>query len=186
MCAGLINRAITVRETVAEVAAKGVDGVNVDYEGLNGTCQNGQTAQSMMTDFAHQLRAALPSGSYLSVDTYAGSAADPIGFYNVAGLNAYVDSFFVMAYDLEYSNYRRAPPGCTSFCLGPTAPLSGYYYNDTSTASQYIAAVPASKVILGVPYYGRKACVSGVAATRVSPSRISFGTARRMMKAFEA
>ena len=67
-----------------------------------------------------------------------------------------------MAYDLEYSNYRRAPLSCSSFCLGPTAPLTGYYYNDTSTASQYMAAVPASKVILGVPYYGRKACVKSV------------------------
>jgi len=65
----------------------------------------------------------------------------------------------VMAYDLEYSNYAHPPTSCSRFCLGPTAPLSGYYYNDTSTASQYKASVPASKVILGVPYYGRKACV---------------------------
>jgi len=159
MCAGLINRATTVSQAVAQVRAKGVDGLNVDYEGLNGTCQNGQTAQSMLTDFVRQLRSALPSGSYLSIDTYAGSAIDTLGFFDVASLNAYVDSFFVMAYDLEYSNARRAPVSCISFCLGPTAPLSGYYYNDTSTASQYISAVSASKVILGVPYYGRKACV---------------------------
>jgi spore germination protein YaaH len=161
MCAGLINRATTVMQAVAQVAAKGADGVNVDYEGLNGICQNGQSAQSMMTDFIRELRAALPGGSYLSVDTYASSAIDSLGFFNITGLNAYVDSFFVMAYDLEYSNYRYAPLGCGSFCLGPTAPLTGYYYNDTSTASQYISAVPASKVILGVPYYGRKACVGG-------------------------
>ncbi|HXN92768.1 MAG TPA: glycosyl hydrolase family 18 protein [Candidatus Sulfotelmatobacter sp.] len=162
MCAGLINRATTVGYAVGQVAAKGVDGLNVDYEGLNGTCQNGQTAQSMLTDFARQLRAALPSGSYLSIDTYASSAIDSLGFFDVRSLSSYVDSFFVMAYDLEYSNWRRAPASCSSFCLGPTAPLSGYYYNDTSTANQYIAAVPASKVILGVPYYGRKACVGGV------------------------
>jgi hypothetical protein len=65
-----------------------------------------------------------------------------------------------MAYDLEYSNYRRPPASCSSFCLGPTAPLAGYYYNDTTTASQYLGVVAPSKVILGVPYYGRKACVS--------------------------
>ncbi|HXJ49273.1 MAG TPA: hypothetical protein VNF91_08910, partial [Candidatus Acidoferrum sp.] len=73
MCAGLINRNTTVGQAVAQVTAKGVDGINVDYEGLNGTCQNGQTSQSMMTDFVRQLRAALPAGSYLSVDTYASS-----------------------------------------------------------------------------------------------------------------
>jgi len=162
MCAGLINRATTVAQAVAQASAKHVDGLNVDYEGLNGTCSNGQTSQSMLTDFARQLRAAMPSPAYLSIDTYASSAADTLGFFDVAGLNAYVDSFFVMAYDLEYSNWRRAPASCATFCLGPTAPLSGYYYNDTSTASQYASAVGASKVLLGVPYYGRKACVGGV------------------------
>jgi spore germination protein YaaH len=161
MCAALANRATVVSQTVAQVSAKGVDGVNIDFEGLGGTCaNNGQPAQTMMTDLANQLRAALPAGSYLSVDTYASSATDPAGFFDVAGLNAYVDSFFVMAYDLEYSNYKRPPLSCASLCLGPTAPLAGYYYNDTTTASQYIAAVSAAKVILGVPYYGRKSCVS--------------------------
>jgi spore germination protein YaaH len=160
MCAGLANRATTVSQTVAQIAAKGVDGVNLDYEGLNGTCPNGQTARAMMTDLAHQMKVAMPAGSYLSVDTYASSAADPLGFFDVPGLNSYVDSFFVMAYDLEYSNYRHLPPGCVSFCLGPTSPHSGYYYNDATTADEYRNVVPASKVILGVPYYGRKACVA--------------------------
>ncbi|MHB8491039.1 MAG: glycosyl hydrolase family 18 protein, partial [Solirubrobacteraceae bacterium] len=97
---------------------------------------------------------------YLSVDTYASSAADPLGFFDVAGMAGSADSFFVMAYDLEYANYSRPPTSCSSFCLGPTAPVGGYYYNDTTVAGQYLAAVPASKVILGVPYYGRKACVA--------------------------
>lgn len=160
MCAALANRATVASQTVAQVSAKGVDGVNIDFEGLSGTCPNGQTARAMMTDLANQLRTTLPAGSYLSVDTYASSASDPVGFFDVAGLNAYVDSFFVMAYDLEYSNDKRPPLSCATFCLGPTAPLSGYYYNDTTAASHYVATVSASKVILGVPYYGRKSCVS--------------------------
>jgi spore germination protein YaaH len=162
MCAGLAHANATVANTVAELKAKGVDGVNIDYEGLNGSCgtTDPSWARHAMTSFAASLHAALPAGSYLSVDTYASSAADSLGFFDVPGLGAYVDSFFVMAYDLEYSNYSRAPTNCSSFCLGPTAPLAGYYYNDTSTAAQYVAAVPASKVILGVPYYGRKACVA--------------------------
>jgi spore germination protein YaaH len=159
MCAGLTNRATTISAVASEVAAKGVDGVNLDYEGLNATCPNHLTTRSMMTSLAHDLRTALGAGPYLSVDTYASSAADGAGFFDVASLNAYVDSFFVMAYDLEYSNWSHAPLSCTKFCLGPTAPLTGYYYNDTNTAAQYIAKVGASKVILGVPYYGRKSCV---------------------------
>ncbi len=162
MCSGLMNGTATVTNIVSEVKAKGVDGVNLDYEGLNGSCgtNNPSWARQDFTNFTGLLRSKLPGGSYLSVDTYASSATDPAGFFDIAGLNAYVDSFFVMAYDLEYSNAGRPPTSCNGFCLGPTAPLSGYYYNDTSTASQYAATVPSSKVILGVPYYGRKACVS--------------------------
>ncbi len=161
MCAGISNYATTVTNTVAEVKAKGVDGVNVDYEGLNGSCNtsDGSWARHNFYNFVASLRSNLPAGSYLSVDTYASSAVDPMGFFDTGGLGAQADSLFVMAYDLEYSNWRRAPGNCSSFCLGPTAPLNGYYYNDTTTASQYIASVGANKVILGVPYYGRKSCV---------------------------
>src|SRR2546430_3114154 len=161
MCAGLAHASTTIAATVAQVKARGVDGVNVDYEGLNGYCgtSDAWAARHSFIYFVRALRSALPAGSYLTVDTYASSAADPAGFFDVRNLSASTDAFFVMAYDLEYSNYARAPLGCSRFCLGPTAPLSGYYYNDTSTASQYVAQVPASKVILGVPYYGRKSCV---------------------------
>ena len=164
MCAGLTNRANTVSQTVAAVAAKGADGVNLDYEGLNTTCPNGQTARAMMTDLAHQMRSALPAGSYLSVDTYASSAGDPAGFFDVAGMNPYVDSFFVMAYDSDWSNYNHPPLNCSRYCLNPVSPLTGYYYNDTRAASEYSAAVTGAKVILGLPYYGRFACVNSWAA----------------------
>jgi spore germination protein YaaH len=160
MCAGLTHTATTIADTVTEIKAKGLDGVNVDYEGLNGSCGTADSswARHAFTSFVGGLRAAT-SGYYLTVDTYASSAADPYGFFDVKGLAPSTDAFFVMAYDLEYSNWVRPPTNCSRFCLGPTSPLGSYYYNDMSVTSQYTAAVPASKVILGVPYYGRKACV---------------------------
>ncbi len=161
MCAGLTHAATTVADTVTEIKAKGLDGVNVDYEGLNGSCGTADPswARHAFTNLVGSLRAAT-SGYYLTVDTYASSAVDPYGFFDVKGLAASTDAFFVMAYDLEYSNWARSPTNCSRFCLGPTSPLGSYYYNDASVTSQYTAAVPASKVILGVPYYGRKACVA--------------------------
>ncbi|TMD17539.1 MAG: hypothetical protein E6I98_14440, partial [Chloroflexi bacterium] len=161
MCAGLLHGGTTITAAVNAIKSKGVDGINIDYEGLNGSCGTSDSsgARHGMTNFAVAMRRAMPAGSYLSIDTYASSALDSLGFFDVRGLAGSVDSFFVMAYDLEYSNYARAPVSCSHFCLGPTAPLTSYYYNDTSTASQYLALVPPSKVILGVPYYGRKACV---------------------------
>ncbi len=161
MCAALSHPSTTVTQTVNEVRAKGADGVNLDYEGLNGSCGTGDSsyARHAFTNFVAGMRAALPQGSYLSVDTYASSAIDSVGFFDIKSLSASADSFFVMNYDLEYSNYARAPTRCSTFCLGPTSPLGGYYYNAASTAQQYLNVTLASKVILGVPYYGRKGCV---------------------------
>ncbi len=169
MCSALAHLATTINATVAQMKAKGVDGVNVDYEGLNGSCGSADPswARHSMSNLITNFRLNLPAGSYLSVDTYASSASDSLGFFDISALAPNADSFFVMAYDLEYSNYARAPTNCPSFCLGPTAPLAGYYYNDTNTASQYTAVVPSSKVILGVPYYGRKACVNTAAPNQI-------------------
>ncbi len=174
ICAGLSHADVTVAQTVSEVAAKHVDGVNIDYEGLDGSCGTTDSywAQHAMNAFVKKMRAGLGPSRYLSIDTYAGAAADPYGFFDIAGLSSSVDSFFVMAYDMEYSNYARAPAGCARFCLGPTAPLTGYYYNDTSVTAQYVAKVPASKVLLGVPYYGRKACVGVATANGYATSSV--------------
>jgi spore germination protein YaaH len=162
MCDALLRASTTVKNTVAEVKAKGVDGVNIDYEGVNQACNTSDPswARHALTSFATSMRVALGTTSYLSIDTYSGAAGDPVGFFDVPGLNPSVDSFFVMAYDMEYSNYYRAPSSCAHFCLGPTSPLTSYYYNDTTVMAQYSAAVTPAKVILGVPYYGRKACVT--------------------------
>jgi spore germination protein YaaH len=172
MCAGLAHSDATVAETVSEINATGVDGVNLDYEGLDGSCGTSDPfwAQHAMTTMTQRMRSALGSSPYLSIDTYSGSAGDPYGFFDVTGLASYVDSIFVMAYDMEYSNYSSAPLYCGSFCLGPTSPLSGYRYNDASVVSQYLAAAPASKVILGVPYYGRKACVANAGTPNQYPT----------------
>jgi hypothetical protein len=163
MCDGLRHPDATVAQAVYEMKAKGVDGVNLDYEGLDGSCGQSDSywAQHAYTSLVARMRAGLGSSYYLSVDTYASSAVDGYGFFDVPNLAAYADSLFVMAYDLEYSNYPRLPASCSQFCLGPTAPLSGYYYNDSTVVSQYVSSVGAGKVILGVPYYGRKACVGG-------------------------
>ncbi len=177
MCAALHprNRATTVAQTVAQVQKMGVDGVNVDYEGTNTTCYYGAVLSDEMTSLVAEIRAAMPK-AYIAVDSYSGSAGYPGGFFNVPAIGPYADSFFVMAYDMEYSNYQYEPLHCSSFCLGPTAPTSAYFYNDTTSMSQYTAVVGASKVILGVPYYGRKECVAGVTPTTAPPNAAPYGS----------
>src|SRR5690349_10120180 len=100
MCAALSHPGVTVTNTVAQIKARGVDGVNIDYEGLNGSCGTGDSsyARHAFDNFAAGMRTALPQGAYLSVDTYASSAVDTLGFFDVPTLSASVDSFFVMNY----------------------------------------------------------------------------------------
>jgi spore germination protein YaaH len=163
------RRATTISQIAAQVSKMGVDGVNIDYEGSNTTCQYGYTLQSAITSLAAEFRAKLPK-AYIAIDTYSGSAYDTAGFFNIAQLEPYVNAFFVMAYDMEYSNYARPPLSCSTFCIGPTSPLTVYHYNDTSVMDQYMRVAPASKVILGVPYYGRKECVANVTPTTAPPN----------------
>src|SRR5260370_5139354 len=147
---------------IQEVTRKGVDGVNIDYEGQIGQCQNiidptlNASNQTLLTNFARDMRAGLDAakpGYYLSIATYSGSASANDGFFNIPNLNQYVDSFFVMAYDMDAANQVYAPLNCPSFCMAPVSPLANYYWNDTTSMTQYSSLVGPGKVILGQPYY---------------------------------
>jgi len=125
---------------VALVAAKNLDGVNIDFEGKGSKDQAGLDA--LMAAVSSAMHQANPHWQ-VTMDTYASSAGDPSGFYDIRGLAPSVDGFFVMAYDM---NSRTTP--------SPTAPLTGTGFTDLDAVQQYSAAVPLSKVILGIPYYG--------------------------------
>jgi len=125
---------------IAAVSAKNLDGVNFDFEGEGSADRNGLTA--LITQVSDALHAANPHWQ-VTMATYASAAGDSSGFYDVAALAPALDGFFVMAYDM---NSRTSPSA--------TSPLVGGGFNDTEALQQFTAVVPASKVILGVPYYG--------------------------------
>ena len=120
--------------------AKALDGVNFDFEGEGGGDQSGLT--NLITSVAGSLRAA-DAHWQITMDTYASSAGDRSGFYNIAALAPAVDAFFVMDYELNLA-------GSTS----SASPLTSGQFSSQTTLAQYTAAVPASKVILGVPFFG--------------------------------
>lgn len=156
MCTALEHRTQTAISTVQQILAKGVDGVNVDYEGYNAAC--GPTNnRALVTALVYEIRQRMVSQNvptaqrYITVDTYASSAADSGGFFDIPNLGTWSDAFFVMAYALEMSNSGTS---VCSTCLGPTSPLTGYHWNDTDTASQYAAVAGPTKTILGLPTTG--------------------------------
>jgi spore germination protein YaaH len=142
-------RQAAVQNTVNAIAAKDLDGVNVDFEG---TATGYPGVQSGMTTFVTQLTAAVHgwrAGTEVSVDTYGSSAASDTGIFKVGDLARAADAIFVMAYDLVFGDL------CCQ--AGPNAPLRPYPpYNDTDIVTQYLAKVPPGQLLLGVPYYGYK------------------------------
>jgi hypothetical protein len=161
LCDGLspVNAGHTIGEIVGQMTGIGIDGINIDYEGNLLQCTTTDTTRSLLVAFTKNLRAAMPAGSYLVIDTYAGSAEDNLEFFDIAGLQPSVDAFFVMSYDSDYSNSTEVPLSCTSYCFNPVSPLNTYRFNVTKSMSQYMAYMLPSKIILGQAYYGRRGCV---------------------------
>ncbi len=184
-CDALYNDDTTIGQIMTQIKAMGLDGVNIDYEGQFHQCTNNNPAldtsnQALMVRFAKDMRAALDAykpGLYLSIATYSGSASANDGFFNIPQLNQYVDSFFVMAYDMDYAN-QGSPPlqGCSSFCMAPVSPLTNYLWNDSTSMAQYSSVAGPQKTILGQPYYGRVSCVSSPVAHAVATSAVQAAT----------
>jgi spore germination protein YaaH len=130
---------------------RGGDGVNIDFEGM------GASDKVPFTNFITNLNTALQNAnpSYqLSVCLYS---VDWSAVFDMPALNAQVDFFTIMGYDYYYSGSAWA---------GPTAPLynfqTSYNYTLPKSISYYIRqGAPASKLLLGLPYYGREWEVNG-------------------------
>jgi hypothetical protein len=120
--------------------AKSLDGVNFDFEGTGSADHAGLT--NLISSVSSALRAA-DSHWQITMDTYASSAGDPGGFYDIPALAQSVDAFFVMSYELNLQ-------GASS----PASPLTSGMFSDLRTLQEYTAVVPASKVILGAPFFG--------------------------------
>ncbi len=145
----LLNSATARATFVADVATvirdRNADGVNVDFEPVP------SSLRSQFTTLIRELKAGLVAagvGSYVTVSTMAGAASWATG-YDVAALSAVgaADALMVMAYDFSYAGSARA---------GGVAPIrSDYIYDSTDALNAYTSVVPPSKLIWGVPYYGR-------------------------------
>lgn len=145
-----------IAQTINLIASKNIDGVNVDFEGNcpDTGCASGPypNIQGGMITFLTKLSAAVhqrwPS-AFVSVDTNSGSASWDLGLFKIDAIAPVVDAMFVMAYDMSFANMASGQ-------AGPNAPLNGWTFNDTTSMTEYLTKAPASKVILGVPYYGYK------------------------------
>jgi spore germination protein YaaH/flagellar hook assembly protein FlgD len=140
LLASSTNRLRLARDIAAAVRDRGADGVNLDFEPL----VSGYGPQ--FTALVRTVRAELDKvakGYQITFDTLGFIGNYPIEDATAAGG---ADAIFVMGYD--YRTSAHSP-------VGSIAPLSRTGYDIRETVAAYTARVPASKVILGVPYYGR-------------------------------
>jgi hypothetical protein len=122
------------------IQAKNLDGVNLDFEGQGSGDQAGLT--NLVSHVSAAIHAVNPHYQ-VTMDTYASSAGDSNGFYNIRALAPVVDGFFVMEYQMNLQANSS-----------PTSPLTSTMFSDRTAIEQYVAAAPAAKVILGMPYFG--------------------------------
>jgi len=133
-------RARLARQIAAAVRDRGADGVNLDFEPI--VKGYGDEFTALVRSVRHALDR-VHRGYQLTFDATGSIGAYPIREATRAGA---ADAVLVMGYD-----YRG---GGTS-TVGSIAPIGGPTYDIRDTIRAYLARVPPSKVILGVPYYGR-------------------------------
>jgi spore germination protein YaaH len=146
------------------VKSRNLDGVNLDLEGQGSSDQAGLTR--LVAQVSTTLHAANPDYQ-VTMDTYASSAGDPQGFYDIPALNPYVNGFFVMAYQLNLQS--AASPG---------SPLTSTMFSNRQAVEQYDGVVPSSKVLLGLPFFGYDwPTTNGTLTAKASgaPSIITYG-----------
>jgi spore germination protein YaaH len=157
-------RARLATEIADAVTARGVDGVNIDFEPIPTA-----VADEFVT-FVREVRSALDArqaGLHLAFDT-TGYATN----YDIASLTASgaADAVFIMGYPYHGSFSQRA---------GATSPLSGLTYDLTDTVDRILAQTTPDKVILGLPYYGYEwSTQTRYVHSLVRPEGPTYGTSR--------
>jgi spore germination protein YaaH len=128
------------QQAAAAVRARGADGINLDFEPIASGYADEYTA------FVRTVRAELDKqapGYQLTFDTTGFIGNYPIEAATAPGG---ADAIFIMGYDYRTSGSTYA---------GSIDPLSGPAYDLEDTVNAYAARVSPSKLILGVPWYGR-------------------------------
>jgi spore germination protein YaaH len=128
------------RQAAAAVRDRGADGINLDFEPIASGYADEFTA------FVRTVRAELNNiapGYQPTFDTTGFIGNYPIENATASGA---ADAIFIMGYDYRTSGSNP---------VGSISPLTGPAYDLTDTVRAYAARVSPSKLILGVPYYGR-------------------------------
>lgn len=127
------------------VKQRKIHGINLDLEAVPSS-QNDAMCNFVIA-FSQKVKSEIP-GCIISMAT---PSVNWNNTFDLSAMEASVDLFMVMAYDYYWNG---------SSVAGPVAPLypmeNSYKYSAVQTIQYYLGlGLPASKILLGVPYYGR-------------------------------
>lgn len=153
-----------INNIISLLKQRGGKGVNIDFEQMAST--NKVAFNAFIKNVNTQLKKAI-KGAELTLILYA---VDWSNLFDIPNLNPNVDYFLLMGYDYFYSGSTFA---------GPVDPLYSFPGTYTPSLAKSVndytkKGVPTSKLILGLPYYGRewktKSLVLGAATTGAANS----------------
>jgi spore germination protein YaaH len=116
-----------------------LSGVIIDFENIRDSDK-----EFVVRNFLNELRRILNPVTFVYEIIFATPAVS-YGKWVFPNILEYADYLFIMGYDY-YGNW--------SSITGPSAPLSGGFFNITKSLNEDYSTVPYNKLILGVPYYG--------------------------------
>jgi spore germination protein YaaH len=145
------------QQIAAEVGQRGADGVDLDFEPI----APGQSANYIA--FVRTLRVELDKVHAGYELTFCGTGhPNTYDLPNLLAAGA-ADAVFIMGYD-----FRGGSPTTT----GSIDPLTSPYisFDITDAVNAYLAQAPASKIILGLPWYGHAWSTGAVHTGNVHPA----------------
>ncbi|MGA3210758.1 MAG: glycosyl hydrolase family 18 protein [Terriglobales bacterium] len=145
----------------AGIEAPGIfDGIDIDWEYpvagalARGRPEDKQRLTAMLAEFRRQLDAIRP-GLLLTAALPAREA--DYRYFELAKISAYLDAISLMAYDLHWDTERMTSFHSALFHdpADPSPPPLDQYFGDYAVQAFLRAGVPARKLLLGVPFYGK-------------------------------
>ena len=152
MAAADTGRKAFASSAVNLMASLGMDGLDIDWE-----YPRDETEADSFVQLLSETRSALDKQAYGQKSRYELTVAAPAGsqHYNtlhLAAMDPFVDAWHLMAYD--YSGPWDASTGHQANLYSDDTPATKAT-TDAAVEAYMSAGVPASKIILGMPLYGR-------------------------------
>lgn len=136
-------------ELATEMDHHQIKDVNVDFEYASYTDPDTADRYTAFVEYINNYMDKRYGESNVVVSTFADSLIRP-RVTNVQDLVKVSDGIFIMAYDFHVNMSERAGP------IAPIKRVKDYTFYDVETMlADYLSKIPADKLILGVPYYGR-------------------------------